>query len=147
MYKKVILPTDGSKASLAGVKEGLRAAKMLDIPAVSIYVFRPDLYSQVRLERVDFTARELLIKDLKKLAEHKLNMVEKMADEMGVNIETEIVEGLPHEEITKFADKGDIIYMSSHGRSGLSSVFLGSTTDRVIKNSKTTVAVVRSKRD
>jgi len=50
MYGKVVLPTDGSKISYVGVKEGLKAAKMYDIPALAVYVIKPDTYSEGFIE-------------------------------------------------------------------------------------------------
>ncbi len=148
MYGKVILPTDGSDLSLVGVKKGLKAAKAYDIPAVAVYVLTPDTMSGMAAHRFEDVGKEtmdILREHRKKEGEKVLKEVQKMGDELGVSVKTRIEEGEPYEEITKLADAGDIIYMCSHGRSGLSSLFIGSTTDRVIKHTEATVAVVKAK--
>jgi len=148
MYEKVIVPTDGSDLSLKGLKEGLKAAKSYGIPATAVYVLTPDTMSGLAAHRFEDVGREtvdILREHRKKEGEKVLKKVEKMADEMGVDLETRIEEGEPYEEITKLANDNDIIYMCSHGRSGLSSLFIGSTTDRVIKHTDATVAVVKAK--
>ena len=148
MYGKVILPTDGSDLSLKGLKEGLKAAKSYGIPATAVYVLTPDTMSGLAAHRFEDVGREtvdILREHRKKEGEKVLKKVEKMADEMEVDLETRIEEGEPYEEITKLANDNDIIYMCSHGRSGLSSLFIGSTTDRVIKHTDATVAVVKAK--
>ncbi len=151
MYGKMILPTDGSEVAHAGVEEGLRAAKIFDIPVIAVYVITPSSYSQshigYEMEDMDFSAYEIIRNGLKKQGENVLKRIKKEADKLGVKLETKLVEGRPYKEITKLADKNDVIYISSHGRSGISSLFLGSTTDRVIKHTKATVAVVKPKND
>ncbi len=151
MYKKMILPTDGSKLSFVGVEEGLRAAVKFGIPAVAIYVIKPGSYTHgmmgQEMEGMSVMTQEMLRDGFVKQGEKVLEKVKEKADELGVELKTKLAEGIPYDEITKVAHEDDIIYMSSHGRSGLSSLFLGSTTDRVIKHTRCTVAVVRPKDD
>jgi len=147
----MVLPTDGSKVAHVGVEEGLKVAKIFDIPVIAIYVIKPSSYSQshigYEMEDVDFSAYETIRNGLKKQGENVLKRIKKEADKKGIKIKTKLVEGRPYKEITKLADEDDIIYISSHGRSGISSLFLGSTTDRVIKHTKATVAVVKPKEE
>lgn len=149
MYGKVVIPTDGSKLSYIGVIEGLRAAKAHGIPALAVYVMKPASYSEglidYDMDDVDFSARDIIDEAMKREGEKVLERVEKKAEEMDVDIETKHVEGKPYDEITRLTDQDDIIYMSSHGHSGLSSIFMGSTTERVLKHTKATVAVVKPK--
>ncbi len=149
MYEKVIVPTDGSDLSLVGLKEGLKAAKSYDIPAVAVYVLTPDAMSGMAAHRFEDMGKEtmdILREHRKKEGKKILEKVKKMGDDLGVTVKTKIEEGEPYEEITKLANGNDIIYMCSHGRSGLSSLFIGSTTDRVIKHTDATVAVVKAKK-
>lgn len=148
MYGKVIVPTDGSDLSLEGLKEGLKAAKDYDIPAVAIYVVSPDAMSGVTAHRYEDVGKEtidILREHRKEEGKKVLDKVKKIAYDLDVELQTEIREGEPYEGITDLANENDIIYMSSHGRSGISSIFIGSTTDRVIKHTKATVAVVNVK--
>ncbi len=145
MYEKVIVPTDGSDLSLVGLKEGLEAARAYDIPAVAIYVIPPDTLSGVAAHRFEDTTQEtidILNEHQKKKGKKVLEKAKEIADDMGIELETRMKEGEPYEEITAIANKNDIIYICSHGRSGISSLFIGSTTDRVIKHTESTVAVV-----
>lgn len=148
MYSRVIIPTDGSDLSFMGVKEGLQAAKSFGIPAVAIYVISPGYLSETkvkrRLEEMGDQSYGLIKDRLKETARDELEKVKNYSDRIGVKLETKIFEGVPYEEITNVATEDDIIFMSSHGRSGFSSLFIGSTTDRVIKHTKATVAVVKA---
>jgi nucleotide-binding universal stress UspA family protein len=66
------------------------------------------------------------------------------AKEVGVSCETIQVESAqPHQAIIAAAeDKGcDLIVMSSHGRSGLSVLLIGSVTNKVLTQAQTPVLV------
>lgn len=143
------MPTDGSEFSFIGVKEGIEVASKLDIPVIAIYVIKPSSYTHGLVEydvpEIAFEAQKKIMAGLKEQGNLSLEKVKKIAEKRGVRVETRLEEGTPYEKITDIADEKDIIYMSSHGHSGLSHLFLGSTTDRVIKHTKCTVAVVRSK--
>jgi len=63
----------------------------------------------------------------------------------GINISTEVVEGIPYEEILKFQDlnKVDLIVIAAHGRSAIAKYFLGSVSSNVLKGAKSEVLLVR----
>lgn len=58
-----------------------------------------------------------------------------------------ILAGAPAEELAAYASKSeaDLIVMATHGRSGLSKLFLGSVADRLISLSSVPVLLVRAK--
>jgi len=133
MYREVILPTDGSDLAMEGVREGMKLAAALDIPATAIYV----------VEIGDIKISGEIKESLKKTAERALDQVQDMADEMGVELESKIMKGEPYEEICEYAQEDDIIYISSHGMSGFRELFLGSTTKRILQHAECTVSVVK----
>ena len=133
MYRKIILPTDGSELAMQGVKEGLKLAKTLDVPATAIYV----------VEMGDIRISDKVKNSLKKTAERALKEVERAADGMGVDLETKMMKGNPYEEICEFAKEDDVIYISSHGMSGFREIFMGSTTNRILQHASCTVSVVK----
>lgn len=60
-------------------------------------------------------------------------------------VKFEVVFGYPAEEVTKFAENHDIgmIVMPSHGRTGLSRMFVGSVAERVVRMAHCPVLVLR----
>jgi nucleotide-binding universal stress UspA family protein len=73
-----------------------------------------------------------------------LERAAKAAKETGISCKTTQVEnGQLHQAIIAAAeDKGcDLIVMSSHGRSGLSMLLIGSVTNKVLTHAKTPVLV------
>ena len=138
MYEKVVIPTDGSDIAKKGVMEGLQMAKSLGVKAVAVYVLDTSEYQGLHHASIKESAKH----GLKETGDKALQDVEDIARKMGVELEIKIEEGKPYKEINKIAGERDIIYISSHGLSGFTQFFLGSTTERVLKHSNATVAVV-----
>ncbi len=151
MYGKVIIPTDGSEYSLVSVKEGLKLAKNLGIPAAAVHVIPPyhpgKAFGRYRIEELGHRGLNEMVKILKHRGDSILSEVKKLAGEMDVKLETHTFEGRVYEKICELAEKEDMLYISSHGRSGISSYLMGSTTERVLKHAKADVAVVKTKSD
>ncbi len=141
MYDKIILPTDGSSCAMRGVKEGLEMGEKLGIKVIAVYVIDTSEFESLHHESIKASTK----KGLKDKGKEALKAVREAAQGRDINLETKMLTGKPYKAITKFAEDNDIIYISTHGMSGFSHLFLGSTTERVLKNSKATVAVVSGK--
>ncbi len=141
MYNKIILPTDGSKCAMKGVQEGLEFGEELGIKVIAIYVVNTSEFESLHHESIKASAKS----GLKEKGKKALDAVKEAAEGRDIELETKIVSGKPYKKITDLADKNDIIYISTHGLSGFSNLFLGSTTERVLKNTEATVAVVNGK--
>jgi nucleotide-binding universal stress UspA family protein len=127
MYRHILIPTDGSELAERGVAHGLALAKSLGAKVSLIYVVEPLL-----AVTGDFAS--------------VLDRAENAAKEAGVSCETIQVENVPpHQAIIAVAeDKGcNLIVMSWHGRSGLSTLLIGSVTNKVLAYAKTPVLVCR----
>jgi nucleotide-binding universal stress UspA family protein len=125
MYRHILIPTDGSELAERGVAHGLALAKSVGAKVSVIYVVEPLL-----AVTGDFAS--------------VLDRAGNAAKEAGVSCETIQVEnGQPHQAIIAAAgDRGcDLIVMSSHGRSGISVLLIGSVTNKVLTNAKTPVLV------
>ena len=133
MYRHILIPTDGSELAEHGVAHGLALAKSVGAKVSVIFVVEPFNWAPL----VEGGAIEQLGKyyeQIKKLAVSVLDRVANAAKESGVSCETVQVEnGQPHRAIIAAEDKGcDLIVMSSHGRSGLSMLLIGSVTNKVL---------------
>lgn len=141
MYERVIIPTDGSDCAEIGVEEGLYMAKTLEVPALAIYVIDTSEYEGLHHQSIKDSAK----RGLKKKGKQALDSVREKAEKWDVELNTEIIVGKPYEKITEQAGVKDVIFISSHGASGWTKLFVGSTTDKVIKNAECTVSVVNGK--
>lgn len=70
----------------------------------------------------------------------------KRVQEAGVEVKSLVCQGIPWQEIVhKASDSGaDLIIMGTHGRTGLSHVFLGSVAEKVVRLAPCPVLVTRS---
>jgi nucleotide-binding universal stress UspA family protein len=140
MYRHILIPTDGSKLAEHGVTHGLALAKSLGAKVSVIFVVEPFSEMTGRFIEAVATYAELRKEQATSVLDHAANG----AKEAGVPCETIQVEnGQPHQAIIATAeDKGcDLIVMSSHGRSGLSMLLIGSVTNKVLTQTKIPVLV------
>jgi nucleotide-binding universal stress UspA family protein len=146
MYRHILIPTDGSELAEHGVANGLALAKSLGAKvSVIVVVQRHDrlLGFSETAEGAEEIERYVEPKE-KEHATSVLNRAANAAKEAGVSCETIQVENEhPYQAIIAAAkDKGcDLIVMSSHGRSGLSGLLIGSVTNKVLTHTKTPVLV------
>lgn len=148
-YKHILVPTDGSKLSLAAAKQAAALAKTLKAKITAVYVI-PPWTPPVGVDSSLFYAAAYDEKAYRKATEthagKALDKVEAVAAQAKVRCEKLWVTGSrAWEGIIKTAKsrKCDLIVMASHGRSGLSGLLLGSETQKVLTHSKTPVLVCR----
>jgi nucleotide-binding universal stress UspA family protein len=144
MFKKILLPTDGSDLSAKAIAGGLEFAKALKASVLGLTIVEPYSYSNLseyRPETLDDYEQRMM-----KVAAERLGKVADAAAKAGVPVETMTAQSFsPYEAIIDTAKaKGcDVIFMSSHGRKGLSAVLLGSETQKVLTHSTIPVMVYR----
>jgi len=140
MYRHILIPTDGSQPAERGLAHGLALAKSLGAKVSVIFVVEPFSEMTGRFLEAVATYAELR----KEQAASVLDRAANAAREAGLSCEIIQMENAqPHEAIIAAArDKGcDLIVMSSHGRSGLSALLIGSVTNKVLTHAKTPVLV------
>jgi nucleotide-binding universal stress UspA family protein len=147
MFKNVLIPTDGSKLSVKAIKSGVAFAKSINARVTGCYVIEPfqpyyfgdyippDMPTPKEFER---HSREAGVK--------YLQQIEDAARAAGLGYSGSVVKSdTPYTGIIGAAKKArcDLIFMASHGRSGLSGLLLGSETQKVLTHSKIPVLVYR----
>jgi nucleotide-binding universal stress UspA family protein len=148
MYKHILVPTDGSKISLAAAKRAAKLARELGARMTSIYVmapYMPPMETDVAAFYPEYSARGYE-QAVRKSADKALARVKAVADAAKVRCAAVAVTGAsPWRSIIDAAKKNkcDLIVMASHGRKGLEALLLGSETQKVLTHSKTPVLVCR----
>lgn len=145
MYQKILAPLDGSELAECVVEHIKAIAIGCHVPTVVllrvIEPFNPPGY--LPREVAEATYREA--KETAEVeAKNYLDHMAKTLSEEGVAVGTNIVEGLPADEILKYAEteQVDLIVMSTHGRSGVSRWLSGSVADKVLNHSFIPVLIV-----
>jgi nucleotide-binding universal stress UspA family protein len=150
MYANILLSTDGSDVAKRGVENGMALAKALNakVTVISVTESLPiDLGSghasgwipsQEEIDRFDAACKER--------AEKVLDEARVVAERIGTTADLlHVPNERPATAIIETArSKGcDLIVMGSHGRRGLSKLFLGSQTSEVLADGSVPVLVVR----
>ncbi len=83
--------------------------------------------------------------DLERDASRQLDQLLSGAEAADVEVTRHVVVGVPYEKIieTAVAEKVDLIVMATHGRTGLSHMFLGSVAERVVRMAPCPVVTMR----
>lgn len=152
MFKKVLIPTDGSALSAQAANAGIIFAKSINAEVVALYVGQP-FAATIGFDGMA-AAYAITDEDYEKVtaeqAKKYLQAVADRAETANVGVVTEAVTNFNIADgIVVAATKHhcDIIFMGSHGRSGLSRLLLGSVTAKVLAMSKIAVLVYRVKED
>ena len=145
MFKKILVPTDGSALSDKAVQAALdfAAATGASVVGLSVAQLYPFMLMPEAGAMVDLSTYEE-IQD--KSAQQAMDKFSKAAAAAKVSSEVLSTRGIhPYEEIIKAATgRGcDLIWMASHGRKGLDRLLLGSETQRVLSHASIPVLVYR----
>ncbi|MDP1912168.1 universal stress protein [Brevundimonas sp.] len=147
MYKHILIPTDGSKFSAHAVAHGVELAKVVGAKVTGLFVApAPTPLVFEGLLPVDYMQPDEHAALTARAAARHLGAIEQAAQQAGVAFEGVTVTGeYPAEAIVKLAasHKCDLIVMASHGRHGLTSLLLGSETQKVLTDAKVPVLVCR----
>lgn len=67
----------------------------------------------------------------------------------GLSVEATVVDGLPATALREYAEEQDaaLVVLATHGRGGLSRAWLGSTTDRLLRDMSVPMLIIRSSED
>lgn len=143
-FKTVLCPTDFSDTSYHALDYGLRFARGASgtlIVAHVIHVPSGDLYGENYGENRTLHFEEARVRVEQKVAEVVATRLEGYP-----KCQTRIDIGDPAEHIIKMAKdcRADLIITSTHGRSGLAHLVMGSVAEKIIRHAPCPVFVVRS---
>ena len=138
--KKILAPTDFSELSVAGVRSALNLARAVGAKVTVYHVIDP---------------YELMHYDRPRALDHALETSEA---ELGHFLEDHFSDLLPLVEVRRKVEMGapdaniveearkdgaDLIVISTHGRTGLSHLLIGSVTEKVIRHAPCPVLTIR----
>jgi nucleotide-binding universal stress UspA family protein len=141
MYKKILLPTDGSGYSDEEVE---RATKLMaDDGEIIVLSVAGKLTSSAFQSRSNVRK---INKGLLKEAQENVKYMSNLFDK-DVNVRTMVKVGFAAETIIRVAEEedADLIIISSSGKSGLHRFILGSVTEKVLKNAEIDVLLIHNK--
>lgn len=146
MYKRILVPTDGSEAATCGLREAIELAKdqNAQIRVIHIadeFVMRSSpLYGLLMSNIFDY---------LRTTGKSILASAEAMVQNADITVDTQLVEvfgGRAGEHILKTAQEwpADIIVCETHGRRGLRRIVLGSDAEYLVRRTPVPILLVRA---
>jgi len=147
MFKHVLIPTDGSKTAEKAVQAGIEFAR--DAKArVTAFTAMPTFPMPSRNQLLSGKFENIDVYEEKTIAKGKklLDRIVKLGREAGVEVQCEVaLSDEPYAAIISTAKrKGcDLIFIASHGRSGLQEFLHGSQTHEILTKSNIPTLVYR----
>jgi len=145
MYKKILVPLDGSElaeCALSHVEAITTGCQVVDVVLLRVIdaVYLPGDYIMSPEERLRYETKR------RASSEEYLEQVAERLKCSRAGLNTEVVEGKASECIVDYAENHgvDLIIMATHGRSGIGRFALGSVADRVMRHSGVPVLLVRA---
>jgi nucleotide-binding universal stress UspA family protein len=145
MYKRILIPTDGSEASQRAILAGIDFAREVGAEVVGLTA-TPEFHVLSTDSEMLEDTREQFAASSAARARRILADVENAARDAGVACRTEhAIDDDPYTAIIATARNlgCDLIVMASHGRRGLKGLLLGSETQKVLVHSSIPVLVHR----
>jgi nucleotide-binding universal stress UspA family protein len=147
MYKKLLLPTDGSEQSMRAGEHAIWNANLSGADIVVLSVI--DTYYLNSIAQMDLRNKtdQFLTNDAEVAVEKfskELEISQCDGQCLNVNLKTIIKSGKPYEVIIQtIKDENiDLVVMGASGKQGVGRLFLGSTTERVVRQASCPVLVV-----
>ena len=146
MYKKILMPLDGSKRAEAIIPHVENIAARFGARVVIFIVEEP----AIQLERDEVINAERYLEErarlLKDITAYAMKIIKRFSDK-DIAADFLVGKGQVVQSIVKTAAKEniDLVAMASHGRSGWSRTFYGSVSAGVLQNIDRPILMIRSR--
>jgi nucleotide-binding universal stress UspA family protein len=144
--KKIVCPTDFSKPSLEGLRNGIEMAEKFDALLLMVHVIELPSWSINTSQPTTYSLPDISVQ-LKEEAVSNLNRLQSEMIPEHIACRLLTLEGKPADQIVKFAKEqaANLIVIATHGYSGLHRFVFGSVTERVVRTAACPVLTIRSK--
>jgi universal stress protein A len=141
-FRRILHPTDFSRASAPALRRAVALAKACRAPLLLLHVMTPP--SPFIAEDAPPSSYLELLTLARRSATRRLAAVLARVKREPVRAKSIFVEGVPASEIFRAARRAhaDLIVMGTHGRTGVSRLFLGSVAERVVREARCPVLTV-----
>ncbi len=151
MYKKILVPTDGSTLATSAALAAIDFAQQLGASTLGLFV-APEYQYPIYLEALpgDYPTAEEYRESMQKFGDTFLQELEGTARRQQVPFDSmTLVSNATAQIISQVAmeEECDLIFIGSHGRGGLGQLILGSVTSKVLSSCDIPVLVYRSRHE
>lgn len=143
MYKRILLPLDGSPVAEQSLPHAVAQAARFDAELVLLRALpplpRPATIPEATIQKTEAATAQT--------ARDYLEHVAAETSAEGIRTTVVLVHGTPHDQILGYAEENeiDLIVICTRGQSGfLSRWLMGSVSDRIVRGARVPVLVVRA---
>ncbi len=146
MYRRILVPIDGSDTAARGLQEAIGLAKAFDASLVLLSIVE---YYPVMMEMATATTWEQISTGLREHQQSVLDRAHDAARSAGIASEAHLEDAAAARVCDVIADAArnhqcDLIVMGTHGRRGALHALIGSDAERVLRMAPCAVLLVRS---
>lgn len=143
MFKRILIPTDGTEFGRSALEQGLEVARLMGSEVTILYALENpyELMPAYSAEPPEQIEQEM--EQYRRESERTLAQIKEIATAQGVRARAVLVEDSPVPAILEAAKEHDLVVMATHGRKGIERVLMGSVTDKILHNCSTPVLVLR----
>jgi len=147
MYKKILVPIDGSATSQRGLAEAIKLAKLTQ-GSIRLFHAVNDLPFVTGAEGYGMLMGDIQ-KTLREAGEKMLAKNRDAVAQAGVSVDTVLLDDLNNRLWEQIADQAkewqaDLIVLGTHGRRGVGRMLLGSDAEQVVRTSVVPVLLIRN---
>lgn len=154
MFKKILVPLDGSRFGIKALPYAIEIAKRFDSELVLMQVVFPTIPGHVmslNVEATEIAKKAAQKQDTRYINNAKRYLGGKIRNikSHGIKSSYNVIMGDPTRSIISFIKKEhiDLVVMTTHGKSGFKRAVMGSVADAVIRESQKPVLVIRAKKN
>jgi nucleotide-binding universal stress UspA family protein len=150
--RRLVVPLDGSALAEEALPTARKLAKRLGIPLLLVTVIDVLRHIPVPLSpfvafdasayqaaMAQFDARAAAMLDS---ASAELTRISEWLEREGMDVSSQVMHGSPFVEIAQALQEGDLLIMTSHGRSGVRRWLLGSVAEKLVRDAPVPVILV-----
>ncbi len=141
---KILVPVDFSEFCRHALRYGGELARRFEAELTLLHVVE-DIYPMVADPGVMLGPAVDFVADMRQSAEKGLQKLVEEEWSQGLNVVQRVTVGVPFLEIVRYAKEQqiDLIVITTHGRSGLAHVLMGSVAEKIVRKATCPVLTVR----
>src|SRR5215207_4979071 len=134
--RRLVVPQDGSKTAAQAVPVAIKYATGLDVPVLLVRAVNPSGDVPMSFspaggpDAVSAAVYEEVLEDEEEAASVSLDAVKAEFASQGVTVTSEVMIGTAVSVISEMHAPGDVVVMTSHGRSGIGRWLMGSVAEK-----------------
>jgi len=147
MYKRILVPTDGSETAGLGLREAIGLAKKLEARVRLLYVLNK--LPWVSTDISESMMVQQLVDELRGNGESILHEATRAVRDAGLEADSRLIEALGTEAGESIVAEAaswpaELIVCGTHGRRGVRRLLMGSDAEYVVRHSPVPVLLVRA---